>query len=187
MGLLVAVVVVLVVTAVLNLTLSVGLVRRIRRHTDVLNGLVADDRGLLPVSTRIPEFTAVAVDGTVVGKGTSDPPELVVLLSADCPACHDTLPDLVAYIGAAGHPPERVLAVVCHARDGTDAATAMVEALAGMATVVEEPCEGGVVGRAFSVDGFPSFYGVDGGVITAAARAVHLLAVPRQQPLPEPQ
>jgi hypothetical protein len=177
MGFLVAVVVLQTAVTLVVLLVTVGLVRRLRVHSDLLAGLVESGEKLLAVGTAMPTFSTTATDGTTVDSHLLAGPAAVALMAVDCPHCRTNLPEFVAYVRGAGYPRERVLAVVA-VREGTDgvAAAEMLDSLASAATVVREPVVGGIVTKAFGVQAYPSFYltGPDS-TVTAGAHTVRKL------------
>lgn len=118
----VAALVLLGLLCLVNLLLTVGILRRMRAQAAAGSGPLF---ALRPGSA-VGEFAATTTDGEPLTTATLD--GTVAFFSADCPACHDTLPDFLAYAREQGR--DRVLAVV----GGDDADT--VRALAEVARVV---------------------------------------------------
>ncbi|HEX6872795.1 MAG TPA: TlpA disulfide reductase family protein [Micromonosporaceae bacterium] len=146
----------------MNLLLTVGVIRRLRDHTTVL-GLLNRPQIIRPAGETVDEFSATAVDGTTVGRGMFASPTLVGFVSPTCGPCHERLPDFIARARASS--PDRVLAVVVTAGEET---AGMLDRLSKVATVVLEP-PGGQVAQAFGVLGYPAFCLVDGaGMILAS-------------------
>src|SRR5438270_353683 len=87
----VAALVLLGLLCLLNLLLTVGILRRMRAQPATGAGTPF---ALRPGSA-IGEFAATTTDGEPLTAATLD--GTVAFFSADCPACHDTLPDFLAY------------------------------------------------------------------------------------------
>lgn len=160
----VAALVLLGLLCLVNLLLTVGILRRMRAQAATGSGSLF---ALRPGSD-IGEFAATTTDGEPVTAATLN--GTVGFFSADCPACHDTLPDFLAHAREQGR--DRVLAVV----GGDDADT--VRALAEVARVVPADLDGGPVAAAFRNTWTPALYVVADGRVVATAGRVHELTVP---------
>lgn len=148
--------------AVVDLVLTVGVVRRLREHTAELTALRGPAAGAdLPAGSPVGDFTATSVTGRPVTRGTLTGSALVGFFSQGCPACAEQLPDFVAHAAGGAVP---ALAVVAGDPAGV---TETVQALRPVATVVVEPADGPVQ-RAFAVAGFPTFVLVEDGVVADA-------------------
>lgn len=158
----VAALVLLGLLCLLNLLLTVGILRRMRAQT-----ATASPFTLRPGSA-VGEFTVTTTDGEPLTAAALD--GTVAFFSADCPACHDTLPDFLAYARDQGR--DRVFAVF----GGDDPET--VRALAEVAHVVPADLDGGPVAAAFRNTWTPALYVVAGGRVVATAGRVHELPVP---------
>lgn len=163
---LVAAVIVVGLLGVVNLVFSFGVIRRLREHTEILNRLHSGPvRVMVRAGGRVGEFSAVAVDGTAVSQPSLGADTLVGFLSTTCPACVERLPEFIRFARNHTGP---VLGVVVG--NGDEAAT-LVQALDGVATVVQEP-NGGPMAVAFEVTAFPAFGLLDaGGVVRASGLA----------------
>jgi hypothetical protein len=160
---LVAAVVLLAVVCVLNLILTLGLIRRLRAQ----DAPHAGPPTALGVGAEIGDFAATTVDGEPVRR--DDLTGLVGFFSAGCDPCHELLPRFVEH--AKGQARERVLAVVT----GEDRET--VEALRPVARVVAEDYDGTVT-TAFQNEWTPALYviGADHRVLATGGRLEHLPA-----------
>ncbi|MGC4957474.1 hypothetical protein ACLQ2P_30075 [Actinomadura citrea] len=168
MPFLVAAVVLLGVLCLLNLLLTVGILRRMRedalRSAGHADGLFALEPGA-PVG----EFAAVTIDGDPVTH--RDLTGMVGFFSADCEACHDLLPSFAGRARDLGR--EHVLAVV-----GGDA-PGVVAALRPVARVVLADLDGGPMARAFQNEWTPALYVVgEDGRIAATGTRIDRLPVP---------
>jgi hypothetical protein len=171
-GVLVAAVLVLTVVTLLNITLLLAVIRRLREHEGRLATMAqgaaapAEPQIMAPIGHRIAEFTAESVDGRELDRTALVTPALVGFFSPSCSSCHERVPD---FRKAADDHDGSSLAVVV--RDGADPAPLLAD-LDGAATVVlEEP--DGPVATAFGVRAFPAFalVGADG---TLRARGYEL-------------
>lgn len=175
---LIAAVVVLGLFCVLNAVFCLGIVRRLREHTELIGKLgkgSAEDL-ILGAGATAADFTASTVDGDRVSRDALGEPTLVAFLMPGCAPCTIEGPKFVAM--AADHPGgrERVLAVVVGSDD--DEAAPVVAELRNVATVVREE-DGGPVQKAFAVTGFPAFALVaQGGVLLAGENMVNQLPAP---------
>jgi len=160
----VAALVLLGLLCLVNLLLTVGILRRMRAQaTTESNSLFA-----LRPGSAIGEFAATTTEGEPLTVETLN--GTVAFFSADCAACHDTLPDFLAYAREQGR--DNVLAVV----GGDDPET--VGALAEVARVVPADLDGGPVAAAFRNTWTPALYVVADGRVVATAGRVHELPVP---------
>jgi hypothetical protein len=138
----------------LDLVLSVGIIRRLREHSEMLSTLRLGPAVMAPAGSPVGAFSATTTDGeTVSGDTLPETPTLVAAFAPGCPACAERMP---AFVDAAKNRPggrSTVLAVLV----GDEAAVAAERAaLEPVARVVIEP-SGGAVTRALSVTGFPAF------------------------------
>ncbi|WP_433246401.1 TlpA family protein disulfide reductase [Streptosporangium sp. CA-135522] len=173
MPFLVAAVVLVGVLCVLNLVLTVAVIRRLREHTVKLAEGMPTRPKMIEAGTELPAFDATALDGTGVSKEFFTGPTVVGVFSTSCAACHERMPEFTGYVAGMGT--DQVLAVVVQDREGDAGFDAELSAVA---TVVHEPA-GGPVSKALQVSMFPGFYLVDGdGVVVAAVGS------PADLPLP---
>lgn len=157
-------------TCLLNLVLTLGLIRRMRQYGHLLDGLEPAEIGASTrsVGSAVAPFTATAVDGSVVGPGWFTEPTLVGFFSPGCPSCKNLLPGFLAAAAT-----RRALAVV---EKGPEPGDEYVGPLAEVATVLDgDESRGAIV--AFGVRGFPAVCQVDAqGVISATG--AHLVGSP---------
>jgi hypothetical protein len=134
-----------------NLILTVGVVRRLREHTAILDTLAGEPPEVMrPAGAVVDDFAATAGDGTPVARDLLTGQTLVGFFTPGCGPCQEKLPEFLARAGKA--PGGRSLAVVVDANGGG----AMAERLADVALVVVER-SGGPVATAFGVRAFPAF------------------------------
>ncbi|MFG2129552.1 peroxiredoxin family protein [Streptomyces sp. NPDC048751] len=157
MGFLVAAVVLLGALTVLNLFLTMAVMRRLKQKD---SGPAPDGSDIpdLPIGSRIPDFRAESTSGTVVATGDLLGSESVfAFFDTGCAVCKTTIPKLIDHADAHGLKADQVIAVV----GGRESAAAYVDGLEGAATVILEDSLGPVA-SAFSIPGFPAFVVVDG-------------------------
>jgi thiol-disulfide isomerase/thioredoxin len=148
-----AAVVLLAVLGMLNLLLTLAIVRRMRTMTPG-NELPEP----LSVGSAIRPFTATTIDGqTISERDLRGSQVLVGYFSPGCPPCEAALPRFVTY--AAGLDRERVLAVIVDGT-GTDAARDQAVALEAVARVVVTS-ERATVVDALSAHGYPVVFLLD--------------------------
>jgi thiol-disulfide isomerase/thioredoxin len=154
--LLTAAVVVVGALCVFDLVLTLGVVRRLREHNDMLSRLAGggpSGDATVPVGQPVGPFSAVATSGRRVGRDGPGRIRLAGFFSPGCTPCAEQLPEFLRYAERFRGP---VLAVVAAdpAADGDGQAARYVAELEPVAQVVVEP-EGGPVCRAFGVSAFP--------------------------------
>ncbi|GAA0937125.1 hypothetical protein GCM10009558_051050 [Virgisporangium aurantiacum] len=177
----IAVVVVCVLLTVLNLILTLGVLRRLREHAERLNELAEADTGqwrdpIIGLGSRPGPFSAVDVDGGGIGDAGLGVDTLVAFFSPDCGICAEWLPRFVAAATALGDR-RRALAVVVAPSATDPAAAVQVAALRGAATVVVEN-DKGPLAEAFRVAGFPAMVRLDEHGTVLANRLVDVAGVP---------
>jgi mono/diheme cytochrome c family protein len=160
----VATLVLLGLMCLLNLLLTIGILRRMRAQPA--------PKAELPFALRpgsaVGEFAATTTDGEPVTAAALN--GTVAFFSADCAACHEILPDFLTYARAQGR--DNVFAVF----GGDEPDT--VRALAEVARVVTAELDGGPVAAAFRNTWTPALYVVADGQVTATAGRVRELPVP---------
>lgn len=154
----------------LNLVLTMGVIRRLR--ADAGHRSLAPSAAERAVGNSVGEFLATSVTGVAVDHGRLDGRAVVGFFTPGCRPCAEQLPEferLARRLGA-----DRVLGVVVGDGAACDADAARLSAVAPV--VVERP--GGPVSTAFSVDAFPSLFEVRNGTVVAAGHAVSALGAP---------
>lgn len=176
MPVLVGAVVLLGVLCLMNIALSLAMVRRLREFGERLTGHPAPgvpQPQLLASGTPLPDFHATDLTGQPVSLPTG--PGIVGFFSTGCDVCHTQVAPFVQLAGESGFDRTDVLAVVITDK-GSDGAD-MARALASAATVVVEQPDGPTA-VAFRVSAFPSFYLVADGVVRAGSVVVRKLPAP---------
>jgi hypothetical protein len=159
---LIALVVLVGAVAVLNLLLTVGVIRRLRQHTENLANLSTmggpQPSIMIGEGERAGEFAATTTDGEPVTRDLLSGQTLVGVLTPDCSACRERLPEFVSsaetFPGGRG----QVLAVLAGELEQVEEYR---EQLAPVARVVIEPPMKGAVATALKVEGFPAFAVLD--------------------------
>lgn len=147
----------------LDLVLTLGVIRKLREHAAVLARSSAaggaDRPPMLPAGEVAAPFDAVDAAGEPVGRDALTGRTLVGFFTPSCDACTERMPGFLADAAAFPGGRDRVLAVIA-AGEGEDA-SAYRDRLGGVARVVVEPHRTGVC-KALGVRGFPSFCVLDG-------------------------
>ncbi|MEU6033842.1 hypothetical protein ABZ801_00370 [Actinomadura sp. NPDC047616] len=164
---LIALVVFLALLSTVNLVFTLGVVRRLREHTQLLN---ENQRRPTPSLAGMPApFTAETMDGRTVSRDSLTAPVLIGFLSTGCRPCEEAMPQFIDY--AAGFPGgrEHVFAVVTGPPEQVEEYRSR---LADIAQVISELPDGPVQ-SAFALDGSPAF-GIldDNHVVTISTRKV---------------
>jgi hypothetical protein len=168
--------VVVAALCVLNVVLTVGVVRRLRQHDRMLAagaGAAAPMRAPAP-GDWIGPFTAETPGGVTVSRETLRPGDLVAFLSPGCGPCEEQLPGLVQWLRESEGTAAATLVVIV--ATPTEAAD-MVAALSPLANVVCEPSPRADIQAAFGVESYPIALTVDGSAITEVFRDLSRLPV----------
>jgi len=158
----------------LNLVLTVAVIRRLKEHTELINqGSLrssAPDEITLPAGSQVGDFRAVTGDDRVVTRDDLREGLLVAFFSPHCPSCEEQKPAFVRY--AAGLPGGRddVIAVLLGSPEELEGLRAE---LSGIAQIVIEPDVDGGMSKAFGLSGYPAFclMGQDGVLAVTGFRA----------------
>jgi peroxiredoxin len=152
---LIAAVVVVGALCLVDLLLTLGVIRRLREHTELLSarsGPSMPEQATITAGDRPAAFTAEDTDGEPVDRD-SPAPRLLGFFSTSCPACTEMLPTFVEHAARFPGGRPQVLAVVAGAPPDIHELT---NDLVGVArVVVEEPQ--GPVATAFEVTGYPTW------------------------------
>ena len=169
MGFVIAAVALVGALCVLDLLLTVAVLRRLREHETVLERLRPEADVDALVGARVPDFTLTTVEGrTLTAAGLRGRRWLLALLSVGCGPCREQAPalrdagdDVVAIVTGEGAP-----------------ANGLVEDLRGAVAVVTVQAGSGP-GAALGVSVYPTLLAVDeDGVVSAAAHNVAGLGRP---------
>ncbi|WP_179266532.1 TlpA family protein disulfide reductase [Asanoa hainanensis] len=156
-----------------DLVLSLGVIRRLREQTHLINQLAASTTGTTaPVGATVEEFAATTTSGRVVSRASTEERTLVGFVSPSCAPCQELLPAFEGYArGFAG-------AVVSVVVGEPDEASEYARRLGQLGEVVVEP-SGGPMATAFGVGGLPALCVVDArGRVVASSATVETLPTP---------
>jgi peroxiredoxin len=157
-----------------DLVLTLGVIRRLRRHSELIGQALSrqgvGDSVMLAAGKAVSPFEATTVDGEPVATSRLSGQTLVGFFSPNCSACGEQLPSFVEHAKAVG--PDRVLVVAVGADDQVGELVAQLRPVAKV--VVER--DGGQLARAFGVKGFPAMCLItgDGTVAVSGFRAAEL-------------
>lgn len=151
---LIAVVVLVGVVCLLDLVLTIGVIRRLREHTLLLSSPrgFGNMPALAEVGQEIAEFETTTADGQSIDRSQLSGETLVGFFTPRCQPCKEKLPDFVEFARSMPGGRERSFAAVVG--DGDEAAE-MVAALRPVAQVSVEG-QGGPMTTAFQVKAFPT-------------------------------
>jgi thiol-disulfide isomerase/thioredoxin len=162
----------------INLLLTLAVVRRLRQHGEQLTGRRTTDPAMspyLPLGTPVPEFAATTLAGEVVSLGDlTGARSIVAFLAVNCPPCRMQLREIAEFAQSFPGGARRVLVVVSAA--SLDRAGDYIEELTGKAAIVVERMTG-PTGQAFAVSAFPAIYALDErGHVQAASNSIRTIA-----------
>jgi hypothetical protein len=144
--------------ALLDLLLTVGVIRRLRQHTEQLSNLSTPGGPagdiIIGAGEQAGEFAATTTDGEPVSRDLLSGQTLVGVLSAGCSACQERLPEFVSRAESFPGGRGQVLAVLAGEPDEVEPYR---EQLAPVARVVIEPPMDGPISKALQVQGYPAF------------------------------
>jgi thiol-disulfide isomerase/thioredoxin len=170
----VAALVLLTAITVLNLLFTLGVVRRLREHTELISQAGAGHgeskpEGVLAAGETVAAFSATSVDGRRVDQDSFDEDAMVGFFSPNCAPCKERMPEFVALASALPADRRQVFAVVI---GDEDTAADMVTQLRGVATVVTgkaaEP-----MAEAFGTSAYPALYRMaPDGVVAASGHSM---------------
>ncbi|GII62209.1 hypothetical protein Skr01_22940 [Sphaerisporangium krabiense] len=146
----------------LDLILTLGVIKRLREHTELLATRPSGGAPMYPaVGEEVGEFSTATVEGRRLSRADLDDETLVGFFSPECQPCKEKLPGFVEFARSLSGGRERVLAVIVSAGDDPGPFLAALSPVARV--VVEEP--GGALSGAFMVGAYPALLRVtkDGG------------------------
>lgn len=140
----------------LDLVLTLGVVRRLRQHTELITKLSSGRRpyAILAEGKTAGPFQAVATTGELVSRDRLSGRTLVGAFAPHCPACDQKLPAFVDFAKAFTGGRDQVIAVIAGPENE---ATTYRERLEPVARVVVEPPMTGEIGAAMALNSFPAF------------------------------
>jgi hypothetical protein len=137
----------------LNLLLTVGVVRRLREHTAQLAARSVPHTSIseLAPGERPAAYVAEAEDGARIAEDAGL--RMVAFFSTQCSICPERVPVFTDYVRVHGLPRERVAAVVC----GPDPHLAPYRPVLREVAMVSDDGDDGPLAKAFHIVGFPAF------------------------------
>jgi hypothetical protein len=141
----------------LDLALTLGVIRRLREHTELISGLSSGGRQTYPILAKgktAGPFEAVATTGEPVSADRLPERTLVGAFAPHCSACAEKLPAFVGLAKAFPGGRDQVIAVVVGTEDEAETYRAQLEPVA---RVVIEPPMTGEIGAALELNSFPAF------------------------------
>lgn len=175
MSVLIAAVAVVGVLCVLDLMLTLGVIRRLREHTELITRVSVPDVPVIGVvaGDSPSAFSAATIGGSPVGSAAEF--RLVAFFSSSCSICPERVPSFARYISDHDVAKQNVLAVVVGPENEPPAYLAR---LAEVAQVSAEQHDGEIA-RAFKVVGYPAFCLLDAdGAVLAASHDPAMLPEP---------
>jgi thiol-disulfide isomerase/thioredoxin len=151
----IAAIVLVGVLCLLDLVLTVGVIRRLREHSVALSTMSATGRfpPSISVGDQVGRFTAISVDDAPLRDDMLTAPTLVGFFSPTCEPCKELLPAFQAFARRMPGGPDRVVAVVVADSDEADM---LVSELRQVGRVVVEERSGGALSAAFGVWVYPT-------------------------------
>lgn len=157
------------VVAVLNLLLTVGVIRRLRQHTEqlsTLGNLGGPGAVMRSAGEQIDEFAATTTDGEPVSRELLSGQTLVGVFAPGCSACKERMPEFISQAESFPGGRSQVLAVVA---GEPEQVPEYRDQLAPVARVVVEAPVDGPLATALKVQGFPAFALLDSdGMVVAS-------------------
>jgi hypothetical protein len=158
---------VMVAVGLVNLAVTLALVRRVREHSEQLKLVAGLAPGSISPGDAVAAFTTTTIDGRSADREDLADGGLIAVLSPGCGACEDAVAGLKQYLAR----PARSPALVILAGDPTTAAP-MAEQLRAHAPVVVEAEVQGTVQRALGIREYPSLVGIAAGRVTGVGHNI---------------
>ncbi|MGK5545642.1 TlpA disulfide reductase family protein [Streptomyces sp. URMC 127] len=153
MGVLAAAIVLVGLVCTLDLVLTLGVVKRLREHTEELARLNGVGKApVIAVGEAVGDFLATTVDGESLTDDSLTGDTLVAFFSPTCEPCKAKMPKFVEYARALPGGRNQVVATVV---GDAEEAAAFVHELSPVARVVVEGHEG-ALSRAFRAEAYPT-------------------------------
>jgi len=170
MPFLIAAVVLVGAIAILNLLLTMAVIRRLRKNEANMPPPMMESGP--EAGSEVPQFSATTVTGEELSEAAfNSETGLVAFFSTTCSACKPAVATLIEHIEKTNLKPGQVMAVI--SGEGEERAE-FTEALAGKASVVAES-QMGPLTASFSISAFPSFVHLSGGKVDRSHSGVGTL------------
>ncbi|MFC0006837.1 TlpA family protein disulfide reductase [Micromonospora siamensis] len=141
-----------------DLLLTVGVIRRLREHTELISQLNRQPsvQGEItkPAGSEVDTFQVTTIDDRPLTRDDLRQGMLVAFLSPRCPACEEQRPAFREYLSR--HPGGRGEAVTVLLGTPADVAE-LVDELKDLTQLVIEPNTDGPLSAAFALSGYPAF------------------------------
>ncbi|SCF01451.1 redoxin domain-containing protein [Micromonospora chokoriensis] len=146
------------IICLLNLLLTVAVIRRLREHTELINRTgqqfpEQQDLTRQP-GAQVDEFRVTTVDDRALTRDDLRDGMLVAFFSPRCPSCEEQKPAFLDYAGAMPGGRENVVAVVL---GSPEEVAGLVAQLEQVAQIVLEANVDGAMSSAFDLRGYPAF------------------------------
>jgi thiol-disulfide isomerase/thioredoxin len=151
MPILIAAVVLVGLFCALDLILTLGIIKRLREHTELLSGRNGP-KPSIGLGEEVGEFTASTIDGESLTRDDLVGETLVGIFSPTCKPCREKLPKFVEFAQAIPGGRERVVAAVV---GDAELAAELVAQLRPVARVIQEDNDG-TFSAAFQLRAFPT-------------------------------
>jgi thiol-disulfide isomerase/thioredoxin len=147
-------VVVAIALTVLNLVLTIGVIRRLREHNELLSARPATGSAevMLGLGETPDDFNVLTTDGERVSRETLVGEQLVGFFSPGCGPCEELVPRFAERAAAVGR--AHALAVVAAGPEEAGGFLARLEPVARV--VLDRDTDPESVSRSFKVQGFPA-------------------------------
>ncbi len=159
---LVAALVLIGLLLVLNLVLITAVIRKLRRHDELLRDFDGSSvRSVLPrvaAGDLVPDFTTTATDGQLTESDLRTAPTLIAFAAPGCGGCEAARPQLIELLEARRLRGEKGIVVI--ANDEGDGGTLVGEFSAHARVIVEHPADG-PIHQALGVAMYPNYVLVD--------------------------
>jgi hypothetical protein len=166
----IAALVLVAAVAAVNLLFTLGLVRRLREHTELLSqGAAAhgaaQEEGVLHAGETVSDFSTTTVDGQHIDRESFSEGAMVAFFSPSCAPCRERVPEFVSHVTAIPQADRQAYAVVIGDEDATAEMVAALRPVARVLTGVKaEP-----IVAAFGVASYPALYRMDADGVVAAS------------------
>ncbi|SDL47178.1 Peroxiredoxin [Nonomuraea maritima] len=146
------------VICLLNLMLTLAVIRRLREHTELINRGRVQPPGqgeiTLPAGSQVGDFRVVTGDNREVTRDDLRDGMLVAFFSPRCPSCEEQKPAFVRYASDLPGGRDNVIAVLL---GSPEELSGLREELGGLAQIVVEADVDGAMSKAFGLNGYPAF------------------------------
>ncbi|MET7875933.1 peroxiredoxin family protein [Micromonospora profundi] len=144
------------VISLFNLVLGMGIIRRLREHTEILSGSGSKE-GLTQPEHRIDDIAVATLGGGTFARDTLAGSTLVAFFMPGCAGCKIALPEFISEVGQGRYAGHRVIGVVNGSGEEADA---LRDQLAALVDTVVPTATRDVI-KAFDSSVYPAFYVVD--------------------------